>query len=186
MKRRIVVILAAVLLVCSAMGAFAFEQKSKTYPWMASFNRTEQLNLYAAVGFYYVGYDVTAGLEVILGNFNISGVPFEWGLEARGVLGFASFSGFGSWIDWGAAPMVTLHWGIDGGSALKFDFYGGLGLGLYGTGGTYYAFTGYGPFFGFAGAGGVAWHFADNFALILDSAYVGWTGTYGLGLEVSL
>lgn len=186
MKRRIVVIFAAVLLVCSAMGAFAFEQKSKTYPWMASFNRTGQLNLYAAVGFYYVGYDVTAGLEVILGNFNISGVPFEWGLEARGVLGFASFSGFGSWIDWGAAPMVTLHWGIDGGSGLKFDFYGGLGLGLYGTGGTYYAFTGYGPFFGFAGAGGVAWHFADNFALILDSAYVGWTGTYGLGLEVSL
>jgi hypothetical protein len=186
MKRRLVLVFVAVLLAVSTASAFAFEQKSKTYPWMASFNGTGQLNIYAAVGFYYVGYDVTGGLEFILGNFNISGVPFEWGIEARGLVGFASFSGFGSWIDWGAAPLVTLHWGIDGGGLAKFDFYGGIGLGLYGTGGTYYTFTGYGPFLGFAGAGGVAWHFANNFALILDSAYVGWTGTYGIGLKVSL
>jgi hypothetical protein len=186
MKRKLVLAFVAVLLVLSTASAFAFEQKSKTYPWMASFDKTGQLNLYAAVGFYYVGYDLTGGLEFILGNFDIAGIPFEWGIEARGVVGFASFSGFGSWIDWGAAPLITLHWSVDGGGLAKFEFYGGLGLGLYGTGGSYYAFTGYGPFFGFAGAGGVAWHFANNFALILDSAYVGWTGTYGVGLKVSL
>jgi hypothetical protein len=185
MKRKIVLLAVVVLLVLSSVSAFAFEQKSKTYPWMASFDGPGQLNIYAAVGFYYVGYDLTGGLELIIGNFDISGVPFEWGIEARGLIGFASAAGL-TWIDWGAAPMVTLHWSIDGGGLAKFEFYGGLGLGLYGTGGTYYTFAGYGPFIGFAGAGGVAWHFANNFALILDSSYVGWTGAYGVGLKVSL
>jgi len=186
MKKRIMFLAMLVLLVLSSVSAFAFEEKSRAYPWMASFDKTGQLNIYAAVGFYYVGYDVTGGLEFILGNFDISGVPFEWGIEGRGLVGFASVSGFGSWTDWGAAPLVTLHWSIDGGGLAKFEFYVGLGLGLYGTGGTYYTFTGYGPFFGFAGNGGVAWHFANNFALILDSAFVGWTGTVGIGLKVSI
>ena len=186
MKRRLVIGLAVSLLLISAVGGFAFEQKSNTYPWMASFNKAGQLNFYAAVGFYYVGYDLSAGAEIILGNFNLSGIPLEWGLEARGVLGFGSFSGYGSWIDWGAAPLVTLHWGTDFGKGLKFELYGGIGLGLYGTSGTYYSFTGYGPFIGFAGAGGVAWHFADAFSLILDSSYVGWTGVYGIGVKIDL
>ncbi|HVO38902.1 MAG TPA: hypothetical protein VMV03_07725 [Spirochaetia bacterium] len=186
MKRRVVVAVALVLLVMSAVGAFAYEQKSKTYPWMASFDRSGQLNLYVAAGWYYVGFVAGGGAELILGNFDISGVPFEWGLEARGVVGFANVSGYGSWVDWGAAPLVTLHWGMDFGGGAKFELYGGLGLGLYGTGGTYYAFTGYGPFFGFAGAGGAAWHFSDNFALIIESSYIGWAGMVGAGLKISL
>ncbi|HVP18332.1 MAG TPA: hypothetical protein VMU36_04995, partial [Spirochaetia bacterium] len=132
-----------------------------------------------------LGWEVDAGPEIILGSFDISGVPFEWGLMARGLLAFGSASGFASWTDWGVAPMATLHWGTDFGSGLKFEFYGALGLGLYGTTGTYYSFTG-GPFIGFAGALGAAWHFADNFALILDYAYVGWTGVYGIGLKVNI
>ena len=186
MKKRMVLAIAAALLLFSTVGAFAFEQKSRTYPWMASFNRTGQINLYVAAGFYYVGYDINGGPEVILGNFDISGIPLEWGIMAQGLVGFASFSGFGSWIDWGVAPMITLHWGTDFGGPLKFEWFGGLGLGLYGTGGTYYSFTGDGPFFGFAGMGGVAWHFANNFSLILNSAYVGWTGVYGIGLKIDI
>ena len=186
MKRKAVVFVALALLLFSAVGAFAYEQKSKTYPWMASFNKTGQLNLYAAVGFYYVGFDVSGGPEVILGNFDISGVPFQWGIMARGLVGFASFAGV-SWIDWGAAPMITLHWGVDFGSPWKFEFYGGLGLGLYGTGGTYYsAFTGYGPFFGFASADGVAWHFSENVSLIVDYTYTGWVSVYGVGLKLNI
>jgi hypothetical protein len=186
MKRKLVIGLALALLLVSAVGAFAFEQKSNTYPWMASFNKPGQLNVYAAVGLYPYGIDLTGGVEVIIGHFDISGVPLQWGLMGRGLIGFGSFSGFGSWIDWGAAPMVTLHWGIDLGSGAKFEWYGGVGLGLYGTSGTYYSFTGYGPFFGFAAGGGIAWHFSNNFSLILDSAYVGWTGVYGIGVKVDL
>lgn len=184
MNRRMVVLLAVVLILASAASAFAFEQKSKTYPWMASYDQTGQLNIYADVGFYYVGYAIGGGPELILGNFGISGVPFEWGVMGRLLLGFASAAGQ-TWTDYGVAPMVTLHWGTDFGGGAKFELYGGLGLGIYGTSGTYYSFTG-GPFFGFAGAGGIAWHFADHFALILDSAYVGWTGVYGIGVKINL
>ena len=185
MKRRIVVVLAVVLLLVSTVGAFAFEQKSKTYPWMASFDKTGQLNLYVAGGFYLYGFALGVGPEVILGNFDISGIPLEWGLTAQGVFGFGSFAGFGSWVDWGVAPMITLHWGIDLGGPLKFDWWGGVGLGLYGTTGTY-TFSSAGPFFGFAGTGGVSWQFSQNFALILDSEYVGWTGIYGVGIKSNL
>lgn len=185
MKRRIVVVLAIALLLCSAVGAFAFEEKSKTYPWMASFNRSGQFNLYAAIGYYYVGFDVAGGLEAILGNFNVAGIPLQWGIAARGLAGFGSSAGFGNWIDWGVAPMITLHWGVDFNGLLKFELYAGLGLGLYGTTGTYYSFAG-GPFFGFASSDGVAWHFADNFSLILDYSYVGWTSVYGVGLKLNI
>ncbi len=191
MNRRVVVTLAAALLVLSAVGAFAYEQKSRTYSWMASYDRTGQLNIYASVGFYYVGYEIGGGPEFILGNFNISGVPFEWGLMARALLGFGSFAGYANWFDWGVAPMVTLHWGNDFGQGLRFEWYGGLGLGIFGTTGTYFTDhagfpSGYGPFLGFAGAGGFAWHFADNFALIADYSYVGLTSNFGIGLKISL
>jgi len=186
MKRKVVVVFVLALFLCAAVGAFAFEQKSKTYPWMASFNKTGQVNLYAAIGYYYVGFDVSGGAESILGNFDISGIPLEWGIAARGLIGFGSFAGYASWIDWGAAPMVTLHWGVDFNGPWKFEWYIGLGLGLYGTTGTYYSFVGSGPFFGFASSDGVAWHFADNLSLIIDYSYVGWTSVYGIGLKVNI
>lgn len=186
MKRRLVPGIALFFLLVTAVGAFAFEQDSKKYPWMASFNKTGQLNVYAAAGLYPYGFDITGGAEVIVGNFDISGIPLEWGIMGRGLVGFASYSGYGNWIDWGAAPLVTLHWGTNFGKELKFEWYGGIGLGLYGTGGTYYSFNGYGPFFGFAGDLGIAWHFSNNISLILDSAYVGWTGVFGIGVKINL
>jgi len=109
MKQRVAGIVATIVLLFVATGAFAFEQKSKTYPWMASFNQTGQVNIYAAVGLYYYGYDLGGGAELILGNFDVSGIPLEWGLAVKGVDGFASYFGT-SWIDWGLGPLVTLHW----------------------------------------------------------------------------
>ncbi len=186
MKRSIVFLVALVFALFSAVGASAYEQKSSVYPWMASFNKTGQLNLYVAGGLYYVGFDVTGGPEVILGNFNLSGIPLEWGVMGRALVGFGSFAG-ANWIDWGAAPMVTLHWGTDFGGAAKFEWYGGVGVGFYGTTGNYYTWAGSaGPFFGFASAAGVAWHFSDSAALILDYSYTGFVSVYGLGVKLNL
>lgn len=186
MKRKIVPLIAIALLLGSAVGAFAYEQKSKVYSWMASFNRTGQLNLYAAVGFYYVGFDVDGGPEVILANFDVGGVPLQFGVMARGLIGFGSFAG-ASWTDWGVAPMATLHWGIDVGNPWKFEFYIGLGAGIWGTTGTYYtAFSGAGPFFGFASADGVAWHVSENISIIIDYAYTGWVSVYGVGVKLNI
>jgi hypothetical protein len=176
MKRRIVVMLAAVLLVCSAVGAFAFEQKSKTYPWMASFDKTGQINIYAGVGFYYYGIDVGGG----------PGIPLAWGIAVKGLVGFANFGGF-TWIDWGLGPLVTLHWGVDGGGPLKFDFYGGLGLGISGSSANYGYFSyGSGIGFGFASDDGVAWHFSNNISAILDYAYFGYYSLGEIGLRFDL
>ena len=63
MKRRLVGIIAIAVLLIAASNAFAFEQKSKAYPWMATFNKAGQVNIYAAVGFYYYGIDVGADLS---------------------------------------------------------------------------------------------------------------------------
>jgi hypothetical protein len=186
MKRRVVVAVVLALLLCSAVGSFAFEQKSTAYPWMASFNKTGQLNLYAAIGLYYYGFDLDAGPEFILGNFNISGVPLEWGLMARGLLGFASFGGT-SWVDYGVAPMVTLHWGTDFGGPLKFDWYVGLGLGISGSTVNYgYYSYGSGIGLGFSSADGVAWQILENLSVILDYAYSGYFSVWGVGVRLNL
>jgi len=185
MKRKIIG-LVAVLVVVASVGAFAFEQKSSTYSWMASYNKDGQLNVYVAGGLYYVGLGVAGGVEVALGNFSLAGIPLEWGIEGRGLVGFGSFAGV-SWLDWGASPQVTLHWGVDFGGPLKFEWYAGLGLGVYGTTGSYYSYLiGAGPFFGFASSDGVAWHFSENVSLILDYSYTGWTSIYGVGVKLNL
>ncbi len=186
MKKIVISIIALVFALYSAVGAFAYEQKSSVYPWMASFNKTGQLNLYLAGGFYYLGFDATGGPEIILGNIDLSGIPLEWGVMGRATIGFGSFAG-ASWIDWGAAPMVTLHWGTDFGKGLKFEWYAGVGVGFYGTTGTYYTWAGLaGPFFGFASADGIAWHFSENASLILDYTYTGWVSVYGLGVKLNM
>jgi hypothetical protein len=183
MKRKIFVI-ALVLILFATLGVSAYEKKSKTFPWMASFNGNGQLNLYAGVGFYGYGIDVSAGPEIIIANFDLGGIPLEFGVMARGIIGFSSFFGYASWIDWGVAPMASLHWGVDFGSIWKFDWYIALGLGIYGSTGTYYFGNAVG--FGFASFDGVAWHFADKIALLLDYGYVGYVGAFGIGIKLSL
>ena len=183
MKRKMVVGLVLVLMVVSAWGAFAAgETKSKTFPWMASYDNPGQLNLYAAVGFYGFGIDINAGPEFIITKFEPAGIPLELGVTARGLIGFSGFLGL-SWIDWAVAPMATLHWGVDFGSIWKFDWYIGAGLSISGTTGTYYNYSGVG--FGFATDDGVAWHFSDNLALIVDFTYTPYITSGGIGLKVA-
>ncbi len=174
MKRKIVAVV-LVLLLAVAFGAFAKETKpSKQFPWMASFNQPGQVVLYAAAGFYGFGFDLLGGPEFIIGAFNLGGIPLEWGVTVKGMVGFASFLGYASWVDWG----------VDFGSPWKFDWYIGAGLGISGSTGTYYKFLGgAGPWFGFATSDGVAWHFSDNFALIADYAYTGLVSVYGIGVK---
>jgi hypothetical protein len=183
MKRRIVVGLVIALMLVSTFGAFA---ASNPFPWMVSHNKPGQINVYGSVGFYGLGIDINAGPEIIFGQFDIAGIPLEWGAMVRGMVGFAGWLGY-SWIDWAVAPAVTLHWGIDLGGALKFDWYLGLGLGITGTAGSYY--TGYGSNsvgFGFATFDGVAWQFSKNIALIAEYGYTSYMSTAGVGVKFSL
>jgi len=186
MKRRVLFITLVVLFLCSTTAAFAYEQKSKAYSWMASYDGTGQINLYAACGFYYYGIAIGGGPEFILGNFDVSGVPLEWGIAAKGLVGFANHAGF-TWTDWGIGPLVTLHWGIDAGGPLKFEWYLGLGLGISGSSTNYgYYPYGSGVGFGFASADGVAWHFSENISAILDYSYFGYYSLFGIGLRFNL
>jgi hypothetical protein len=185
MRRKILGIV-ILFVFCASVGAFAYEKKSKEFPFMASYNKSGQLNFYAAVGFYGVGLEVAAGPEFIIQEFDLGGIPLEWGLTVRGMLGFGGFAGY-SWLDWGVAPMATLHWGVDLGGIWKFDWYVGVGLGISGTIGDYYYWPGEAAIrFGFASFDGVAWQFADNMAVIVDAGYAGYVGVYGIGLRFNL
>ncbi len=181
MKRRVVIVLVVVLLLCSSAGVFA---AAKPASWMTSFNKDGQLNVYGSVGFYGFGIDINAGPEITIGHFDIAGIPFEWGAMVRGMVGFSSFLGYTSWIDWAVAPAVTLHFGADFGSPWRFDWYAGLGLGISGTTGTYYNYTGVG--FGLASFDGVAWHFSNNLSLIVEYGYTYYLSTAGIGLKLNL
>jgi hypothetical protein len=187
MKKRIVVGLVVAMLLIGTVGAFAAgETKSTVYPWMASYNKAGQLNLYAAVGFYGFGVDLNVGPEIIISKFDIAGIPLSLGATVRGLIGFGGFLG-ASWLDWGVAPMATLHWGVDFGAPWKFDWYIGAGLSISGTTSTYYTFGTNGAVqFGFASADGVAWHFSNNLALIVDYTYSYYISTAGIGIKLAL
>ncbi len=182
MKRRILVGIVLALLLCSTVGAFA---ASKPFPWLASHNKPGQLNLYGSVGFYGFGIDINAGPEIIIGQFDIGGIPLEWGVMARGLVGFSTFLGYGSWIDWAVAPAATLHWGVDFGDPWKFDWYIGLGLSISGSTGTYYVGSGT-VGFGFATFDGVAWQFSKNLAVVVEYGYTPYMSAAGVGVKLSL
>jgi len=180
--KRIACIVFAALLASSAM-AFANETKSSQIPWMASFDHGGDLNFYGTVGLSYYGLSASAGPEFMINQFDAGGVPLSLGIMVRGVATFASYYGY-NWISWGAAPAVSLHWGVDFGGPAKFDLYAALGLGIYGFS---QAFLNYSTInFGFAFFSGIAWHFSDAIALIIDSGYVGWAYEYGIGLKLKL
>ncbi len=181
MKRLICTIAAALLI--SATSVFAAETKSAEIPWMASFDHGGDVNLYATIGLSYYGMSASFGPEFIFSQFNAGSVPLSWGLMVRGVATFASNYGY-SGTAWGAAPAFSLHWGTDFGGPAKFDLYAALGIGFYGFSNSY---SGYNAVnLGVAFFGGLAWHFSDSIALILDSGYVGWTYEYGVGLKLKL
>ncbi len=183
MSRKIVAVVLAVLL-CAAVGVFAKETKpSKQFPWMVSYNQPGQLNFYASAGWYGWGFDVSAGPEFVIGAFDLAGIPLEWGINVRGLVGFGGVPGYTSWIDWGVAALVSLHWGVDFGGPLKFDWYAGIGPSVSGSTGSYYPvpFT---PWF--ASFNGIAWHFSDNFALIGEYAYTYYASIAGIGIKMNL
>jgi hypothetical protein len=183
MKKRIIVGVVLVLMVCAAFGAFAAD---KQFPWMASYNKPGQFNVYGSVGFYGLGIDLNAGPEIIIGQFEIGPVPLEWGVMVRGMLGFAGWLGY-TWIDWAVAPAVSLHWGLDFGSPWKFDIFVAAGAGINGSAGTYYAGYGSGAIgFTFATFNGVSWQFSKNFGLIVEYGYTYYLSTFGVGIKWSL
>jgi hypothetical protein len=133
------------------------------------------------VGYYWGGLDVAVGAEYIVGQFDIGGVPLEWGIMAQGILGFATSFGYNNGIDWGIAPMGSLHWGTNFGGMSKFDFFVSAGLGIYG--GSYWTYWNSGALgFGFASYEGVIWMFSNNLGLLAEYGYIGWTSTGAVGI----
>jgi hypothetical protein len=176
-KKRIVVGLVAILLLAGAMGAFADAP-------FAAYHKPGNVNLYGSVGLYgYAGLSLGVGAEYVVGKFDLGPLPFEWGIMARGVVQLPLFIG-GGWVDWGVAPLASLHTGFNFGKSLEFDVYVSLGLGIYGTTGTYYTWSGVN--FGFASFNGLAWKLSPKLFLLLDYGYIGWASNYGIGVLLKL
>jgi hypothetical protein len=184
MKKKIVVGLVLALMLASTFGAFAAETKSKQYPWMASYNTPGHVNVYGAIGYYFGGLPFTGGAEFIIGKFDLAGIPLEWGVMAQAILGFDSYYSGG--IDWGVAPLASLHWGVDLGKPWKFDWYIALGLGLFGGSYQTFFFTNAPVGFGFASYDAVIWELSDNIGIMLEYGYIGWTSVYGVGVTFKL
>jgi hypothetical protein len=183
MRKKLVVGLVLALMLVSVVGAFAASKSQ--FPWMTSYNKPGHINVYAAAGLYFGGFSATGGAELILGQFDIAGIPLEWGIMAQAIIGFDGFYGG---IDWGAAPLVALHWGVDWGKPWHFDWYGSVGLGIYG--GSYqnaFAFLGFPAVgFGFASYEAVVWMFSTNIGLMIEYGYIGWTSVGGVGVVLKL
>ena len=179
MKRFLLV--AALLLAVVSAGLFADDVDLK-----AQFNEPGQINLTGIVGLHFYGLSAGVGAEKIMGNIDIPEFPMEWGIAVRGLFSFYLFSGYGG-IDYGAAPMATIHKGISFGENLDFDWAFGVGLGLYGYAYTYGGWDYSEPLkLGFATFDSVSWHWKDDLWLTLEYGYVGWTGVYGIGIRKTL
>jgi hypothetical protein len=182
---RRIAFIALVLLLCAGLSAFAAEKKSKTIPWMASFNQAGQLNGYLSAGIDYWGIAGSAGAELILGEFDIADIPLSWGVMARGIIGLPIFYGYAG-IDWGAAGLATLHWGMDFGASSKFDVYAGLGAGVLGVPWSPFSVA-------FSQFAGVSWFMSDKLTLIVEDGYFngftalgGWLSYWGAGVQIKL
>jgi len=183
MKRITVIGLLLVVMVSGGMFADSVTE--------ANYNAKGQVNLTGVVGLNVYGLSVGAGAELIMGDLNfIPEFPMEWGLAARGLFSFYLVSGY-SGIDYGAAPLATLHKGFNFGDNLEFDFTLGLGLGLYGY--SYSWDYGLGTYnysepikFGFASIDSVSWKMNEKLWLTLEYSYVGWQSIYGVGVRIVL
>ncbi len=155
----------------------------------AQYNKKDQLNLTGVVGLNLWGLSVGVGAEKIMGELDfIPEFPMEWGIAARGLFGLYLFSGY-TGIDYGAAPLATLHKGFNFGDKMEFDFTFGLGLGLYGY--SYGYSYGYYDYkytepikLGLASFDSVSWKMKKDFWLTLEYAYVGWQSVYGFGVRL--
>ncbi len=178
-------IMAVMLLCLVTVGAFAAENKtSSDIPWMASYNKGGQVNLYASAGWDGWGIGASAGGELIISEFSIGSVPLSWGVMARGVVGFPIFYGYAG-LEWGAAGLVDLHWGLDFGKSAQFDIYAGIGPGVCGTYGAPFAI-------GIAEYSGVCWFVDPKLAIIAENGYYNgfvlgaWISYFGVGVQYKL
>jgi hypothetical protein len=81
----------------------------------------QPLNFTAAASLNFYGFSPVVGIEYIMGPIDfIPSFPMEWGLGVKGIFDiyfFTGYSGFG----WSAAPVATLHKGLNFGEKLEFD-----------------------------------------------------------------
>jgi len=149
------------------------------------YNEPGQINLTGVVGFNPFGLSVGAGAELIMGDLDfIPEFPMEWGLAARGIFSFYLFNSY-SGLEYGAAPLATLHKGIYLGDNLEFDLTIGLGLGLYGYSYGYLGYDYTEPIkIGFASFDSISWKMSENMWLTLEYAYVGRGSVYGVGVRM--
>lgn len=172
MTRKIIVV--ALVVLCVGFGAFASERKSTEIPVLASFNPAGQFNLYLTGGVSFWGLAATAGAEIIIADFK-GPVPLSLGIMGRGLIGYEFWNilYIGGGLDWGAAGLASLHLGFDFGTALKFDVYTSLGVGVLGL-------DSYAPFgIGFAEFTGVSWQVSDKFYVLVEND---WIQAFALGL----
>lgn len=166
MKKLVVGLVLAFLLV----GALTVSAEDKIF---ASWNQKGHSNLYASVGINGWGLDLSAGFEPILGEFNLGPIPFDWGVMARGIVGFDPFYSYG--FNWGAGALASLHMGL----VWNLDFYAALGLGIAGWYGTAFRF-------GFASFNGLSYKLSDKFFVLLEGGYIVYSGIWGIGVVVKL
>jgi hypothetical protein len=152
--------------------------------WMTSYNEASQFNLYAVAGVGFSSLTASLGGEYVIGEFNIDVVPLQWGVMVRGILGYNTSYGDGEYLDWGVAPMVSLHWCTDWGQHAGFEFYAAVGLGL--DGGVAHDNSGVSSPLGVASSVGLGWYFSDSMALVLDFTHIGYTNCFSLGVKINL
>jgi len=178
MKRSILILGAIFFLV--AGGVFADKAADPSDVLEARYNEAGQLNFTAAASLNFYGFSPVVGIEYIMGPIDfIPSFPMEWGLGVKGIFDiyfFTGYSGFGG----AAAPVATLHKGLNFGEKLEFDVCVSAGLGLYG--GTYHP----GFNLGFATFETVSWKLNEGFWIIADYGYIGWQSVYGLGIKLEL
>lgn len=168
-----------VVLLCVASVSFAAEA-----PWAASWNRNGQINVYVSAGIDYLSYGfategigavVALGAELVIGEFRIAGIPFDWGVQARGTAGLDLSRGFDG-LCWTAAPLVGLHVGL----AMGLDVYLASGIGFYGD--TWGLPFWYGP----GVIAGFAYRLSDRLSVFAEFGLVVYSYSASGGLLVKI
>lgn len=141
-------------------------------------------------GFWYgLGLNLYPGVEVIFAQPDIGGVvPLSFGIAARGIFGFYPVPTLYGGFDIGVSALATAHLGLKGLDLnSKFlnslDFYIGLGVSVFFVRPYSSYFLGY--YLGdvvspvqFASFQGVNYFITNNFAIYLESTYLGLSNYY--------
>lgn len=160
MKKRIIVGIVLALLLAGTVTVSAQQTI------FASYNKPGNVNVYVEAGYGYL-LGVGAGLEYVIGKFDIGPMPFQWG-----VMGMAAadlLPGF----ELAAGGMATLHLGL----IWNIDLFVGLGIG-------FEFLAGYG--LGFAETSGLAYKLSDNFTVLLTDTWISSVSIYGVGIQLKL